>query len=380
MNIKGTVQSRNSLTANVIPRGNDGVPDYSLVSNALKGKKEGNPVVVDEVSPFAHEVSLKLQGKNLFKYQEVSGPDLSVTKVDDGLVLNGVVEATNYVVVGSVSLDAGVYSLSLNNPVAMDSTQLVIVNNNWGFSLYLNEPYSKNDTLSIPQGEYEVRLHAGNGNAIFENFVLKPQLVKNGVASVTKYGKNLLDLSQVYLWSRCTYNAETGEVTSAIEDSYYCSMTTRQFNDMLLANKGKPFTFSVGKGQAEDRDTNIVIYGTRTDGAEYQGIDGLDQPFATITIDEEFTAIDRVALRFNRLPSKGTDTTTVLSDFQFEVGDTATEYEPYVEPVTYTADENGVVSDIVAQNDSMTFFADEYVTIKAEYNRDINKALAKLLV
>lgn len=68
-----------------------------------------------------------------------------------------------------------------------------------------------------------------------------------------------------------------------------------------------------------------------------------------------------------------------FSGLQVEIGTTATDYEPYKEPVTYTADENGVVKDIVGNGESMTLIADSDATITAEYNKDTNKVIESLV-
>ncbi|MEE0898323.1 MAG: hypothetical protein U0L88_11950, partial [Acutalibacteraceae bacterium] len=63
----------------------------------------------------------------------------------------------------------------------------------------------------------------------------------------------------------------------------------------------------------------------------------------------------------------------IIRNIQIEEGATATEYEPYIEPTTYTADENGKLI-IPSIYPSMTIVADSDATMSVEYNRDINKA------
>lgn len=58
---------------------------------------------------------------------------------------------------------------------------------------------------------------------------------------------------------------------------------------------------------------------------------------------------------------------------QLELGNVATEYEPYIEPTTYTADENGRLT-LPSMYPSMTIVADSDTTMSVEYNRDINKS------
>ena len=62
----------------------------------------------------------------------------------------------------------------------------------------------------------------------------------------------------------------------------------------------------------------------------------------------------------------------IIRNIQIEEGATATEYEPYIEPKTYTADADGKLT-IPSIYPSMTIVADEGATMSVEYNRDINK-------
>jgi hypothetical protein len=68
-----------------------------------------------------------------------------------------------------------------------------------------------------------------------------------------------------------------------------------------------------------------------------------------------------------------------IKEMQIEAGKTATEIEPYVEPKTYTADENGIVKGVTSFYPTTTLFSDNGIIVEAEYNRDINKAFAELL-
>ena len=43
--------------------GKDGVVDYSLVAAPLKNKKVGNPIVLDDISPFEHEIKVSVTSK-----------------------------------------------------------------------------------------------------------------------------------------------------------------------------------------------------------------------------------------------------------------------------------------------------------------------------
>jgi hypothetical protein len=53
------------------------------------------------------------------------------------------------------------------------------------------------------------------------------------------------------------------------------------------------------------------------------------------------------------------------------------DYEPYKEPATFTADENGNVA-VTSLAPTTTIVADSGVSMSAEYNKDINKVLEEI--
>ena len=66
-----------------------------------------------------------------------------------------------------------------------------------------------------------------------------------------------------------------------------------------------------------------------------------------------------------------------VEKLQLETGSTATEFEPYIEPTTYTADENGKVG-VPSLYPTTTLMAGDGVIISAEHNKDTNKVLSDL--
>lgn len=66
---------------------------------------------------------------------------------------------------------------------------------------------------------------------------------------------------------------------------------------------------------------------------------------------------------------------------QLELGTIATEYEPYIEPTTYTATADGRVTDVKNRSQSMTFVSDtDNVTINVAYLRDIDTYIDNLIM
>ena len=68
-----------------------------------------------------------------------------------------------------------------------------------------------------------------------------------------------------------------------------------------------------------------------------------------------------------------------ISNFQIELGENATEYEPYIEPAEAVADAEGNVSGLMSLAPSMTLITDnESAVIECAYNRDTNKVIEEL--
>lgn len=203
--------------------------------------------------------------------------------------------------------------------------------------------------------------------------------------------KNLLDLSQAK-FSNCDYNASVNGVTSNITDAHYCGAWLYYLNDFIMANKGKTLTFSTTTTIPSDRVISIVIWGTRTDSAivqESSSLKGVGS--VSITIDDSFTSLNYVELRMNRSPiGTITDTQSTFANLQFEIGNVATEYEPYINPssitvleattgATYTPKADGTC-DIMSVYPTMTLMTDtEGATIECEYNRDNNMLMLDLI-
>jgi hypothetical protein len=145
-------------------------------------------------------------------------------------------------------------------------------------------------------------------------------------ASKTITGKNLLDLNKSEL-SRCSLN-EDGSITSNIENYYYSSIYTQQFNDVLINNKGSYFTFSIGE-EITDKSCSIIIHGIRENGESWQESNSTGKK-VTIQVANDFTAITNVELRFNRSGASFSDTKTTINNIQFEFGGYATNYTPYL--------------------------------------------------
>ena len=189
-------------------------------------------------------------------------------------------------------------------------------------------------------------------------------------SSVTlkKYGKNLLDLTSL-IGKSVTANGGTlscgadGGISGSGTLSGYVGFDAFR----LYLPKGKYIlsasgTFSNFGCYLTFRDKNNVNLG---DGV-------VNRPDGDFVFDTEnypsYSYVEVTIKRNNNVALSGT------AYFQLELGTTATEYEPFKEPIPYKPNADGTVDGVTSLYPTTTLMTDtEGVTITAEYNKDINK-------
>jgi hypothetical protein len=179
-----------------------------------------------------------------------------------------------------------------------------------------------------------------------------------GGATITKYGKNLFNALD---YTQPPYTKpEIIEITeNSIKGNFaYGHWLVYSFSG-LVPNIDYTFSFK-----------------TRNDSATLNWVNGTNYSYST-TRNVKTNNDGTFTISFG-----STDSSNFLYfdiyDIQLEYGTKTTEFEPFVEPTTHTADENGNVDGIIGNGKTVTLIAESGVTISAEYNRDINKAFAEL--
>ena len=184
--------------------------------------------------------------------------------------------------------------------------------------------------------------------------------------SVTVKNSEKLIVSGKNLWDG------TGIINGYINDKVYSGDTFRTCyikclpNTTYTVSKMLSSRFSVGYTY-ELPDNEVTVRGTLSN-------DGATQ--LTVTTDSNARYLVIYCYHMTN------DTVTfdeVLNSLQIEMGDTATEYEPYVEPITYPVNSDGTVDGVKSIYPTTVLFTNsEGATIEAEYNKDINKTLGDL--
>ena len=368
-----------------------------LFANAVIGSADGEAVRVDDVSPIEHHPLIKVKSKNLFNTSDdyKSGYDYSYSTSDRTLTVTGryvhkfiLLEEGKTYTFSCKSIRTGVdgggiylraYDINKKEYVEVSGGNLI-------------NQLSPTVTFTMPTGYPYIRFAFygffnadGSGTSTYIDIMLEagtkatryvPCIDVTGV-NVTRYGKNLLDLSKA-TFSSATYNEEANGITCKINNGYYSGVRVDYLNDFLLANKGKKLSFSIAKA-IEGAMITLLIYGTRTSGKTNQEGSTTGKREISFAISEEFTEITGLEVRVNRYTSPFVDTTTVVQNMQVEVSDIATEFEKYIEGETNPSNADGTVEGITSLSPTMTLLTDtEGAVISCEYNRDTNKVVSSL--
>ena len=167
-------------------KGDKGEVDYYLTSNALKGNKFGNSLVLDDVSPLPHTLSVSVRSKNIlpypFKDQTKTTNGITFTDNGDGTVTaNGTATATaNFMcrAVSTLLLKKGSYILTsgIDNDNA-GVTLGVSIGYKYDGEARLTKPTSKGKVILTLEEDAmcDVICVIRQGQTV-ENLVFKPQL------------------------------------------------------------------------------------------------------------------------------------------------------------------------------------------------------------
>jgi hypothetical protein len=207
------------------------------------------------------------------------------------------------------------------------------------------------------------------------------------MARVKVSGKNLIDPARVRA-SGCAI--VDGNITANVNNSYYADIVCPYLNDLIQNSEGKTITLSADTSNSEHKIAICILY---TDKSVIQS--SLSTSKTSILLQHKGKTIQSVIVRPFADNSSYTDSSSVVKNLQLEFGDTATEYEPWIDPTTvtvtrYGADESDNAQtfapnadgtlDIISLSPTMTLLTDTAgVNIDLVYNRDLNVAFEALI-
>ena len=368
------------------------------VFHALRVKKRGGTVRIDDAVPVQHQLALQVKSKNLvpqpydFTTRTVGG--VTFTANEDGTVTaNGTATEDAYIrLCSGVPLQLHTQYTISGCPTGGGSTTytLYMTGSDW----CTGENYDNatpNGGQFIPNkerpGGYDVCIVVYSG-VVCNDLIFNPQIEEGATATaytkgvdpaavtVRRNGKNLVpypytDGSKTITGVTFTVNDDrsitlNGTESSGVSTYYEVSRTAALLPGSTYTLTGCP-----------DGGTSIPykLYVSAPAGVTdwYTG-DIFDcGKGATFTVTK--SAIIRILI----VVSSGTVCDHVVFKPQIEVGAAATAYEPYTTPTEYTPAADGTVTGVLTLDPVTTLTTDSAgAVLEAEYSRDVNETFAAL--
>lgn len=415
-----TVTEKNKVSVAKVRNGKDGADgkdgkdaDLSPVANALKGSASGQGyVVAKDVSPLEHKVKMQLSNssgggvesvsqtatlngttRELLLDEPSSKVHVKFEQVDtycDGAIVPLVdgedLKAVSEVIFTPASFTYGedqaivdiVYTISGDVLSWKGTASAVWSENTWDISGSYTLSSSGQKIIGFYQiyDRPEDNPDYSDGGEMENTLDIIVSVYKGSFLGVpvTVGGKNLFDV---------TKNCAVDNISSSNSVTYDGDIITTNFKSGLLyINNKKKVVYPAGTyiltvfPMSENVSMSFWTYDSNGGSEKFltnaNNINNINTPTSSkpFTIDYDFA-----------IGISGNNTSYGTHSFKIQVerGTSASEFEPYVEPVTYTANADGSVDGVKSVYPSTSVSVEDASTVVSiEYNRDINKAFAEL--
>ena len=361
----------------------------NIVKNAecLKNNKNGSAILIDDISPITHDMSVKVRCKNLFDLTSVlnaSNWDSSLTVSGYGnYAISGLKPNTDYTfsmgsngwsgvadngfyvsLYGSAITWRGNYSICHNSGDSGYCNTAITIQSNENGMLYLQFYNATNERLSAFFEKCpDIQLELGTTATAYTPYVPDLTAVK-----VSRYGKNLWDKDYAVLDSRWTqiggnyaYIRIPVPKGSSVSVSYKKTLDIGIDMHSYIRYASSDFDANRGQKWLYHKTVSSMINKSFTVVAQQNYID-------VVTI-----VVSGAPVYLNRFMEN------IGNDLQIEISPIVTDYEPYITKVDYTPTADGTVEGVTSLYPNTTLTTDtDGVIIDCEYYKDIDKAYNKL--
>jgi len=371
-------------------------------ANALKGTAIGEAVAVDDVSPLRHTATAKVRSKNLIPFFDddytITRDELtqSCKKGGQTITLNGVGNSTGG---GRNNFRDHSQHFILEKGKTYTLSQEMVSGTTEGvYTVYISEMQDYNSVVYVANTgspktftveetkECYVGINVTSGT-VYDNVVIRFQLEEGAEATeyepyidpatvtLTRCGKNLIS-NKATEWNGLYYNL-------AIENDVMISVNSEGASNVAMLNRKFPVGTYTARAEFQGLPRYIVrpynadgtvmsdVVGFGAWNSFYNGyyfaletqVFNIPENASYWEFGVVFTSDDETLAGAN----------ITISNLQLELGDTATEYEPYsAETKTCTPNADGIVK-FTSISPSMALLTDtEGAIIEVEYNQDIN--------
>jgi hypothetical protein len=372
----------------------------NCVSNALVGSASGEMVVLDDVSPIAHGIAASVRKKNLCNVASITGEENAAGDIK----LHDIKKHGTYTASADITLYAD--DAATNPTFTVQVLYTDYTHSDGGYSSAVpKDGVTRRFTSTVTTDSTKeikwVRILALNystqsgRNAKAENIQLEegatatpyaPYIADTSGVKVKAYGKNLLD---IHNRTKGTTPNDVNTIQRKLEtDKYYVGLTANNYcyehnvtaaeyvdGVWRISNKSGGY----GVGFPVEVKPNTSYYLTGVNGYIAVGFYDKDGNFIKHFAYKEdgaasFLTPSNCTIVTVCLVPETRNTIVEYSKVQLEEGTTATEYEPYKEPVTYAQGEP--ITSIYPCTTLMTDTAGAFMDVT--YNRDLNKAFLEL--
>ena len=394
----------------------------NMFANALKGSATGEAIALKDTSPVEHIIDVKVRKKNLlsFPYKQLpvgvtEAHGLTFTVDNQGVItINGTATANMQYILAQdrVALPAGLkhgdkITLSKNsNDTAQGinfTCNYIDANGTQQTGLAAGAAQTATATISDKWVGYLAYLWITK-DKVYNNFIIKPQIELGSVATgwspylaedistvkLNVLGKNLIDVFGRTKGTMSGYDASNKRTFEF--DKYYVGFSANNYYSPngITAELTETGEWQITGTQAAYGVSfpikvcpNTEYIGSANRSGGYFSITFYDKEGAYIkhvTAYSSFTVPDNCYTALLNIAPELKNTMTTYSNIQIELGSTATEYEPYKEPVMYLVGKSGELSlDAFSIYPNMTLLTDTVgAVIDVTYNKDSNKVIEKL--
>ena len=355
-----------------------------VFSESLKGTKYGNSLFRDDISSIQHPLKVIAWSKNKFNINNIVVPSgTTVSKTSTSVTITSdsqfnrfnapipVKKGESITFRASIqrNVATGTSAIQINDLAGVKvATQNVPANTNTN-DIIINYTSPKDETLEVVfysnYGTTEpfIKCTYSNIQIVTGTYTASnmpaytPFIDDLTLYSVKRYGKNLFNGT----WYRGILN-EDGTVTTD---------TIPAYSDLIPVSPNTQYTLS----QPVAGVISLYVLEYNNSGISNGTVKGIDSNTDTFVsfITGNDTYFVKLKCRQRNGSAFGLTNKAMLSM------STNTTYSDYIVPQTVTIDSNGTVSGLTSVAPDMTLFANNKdITLKLEYNKDINITLQKL--
>jgi hypothetical protein len=319
-------------------------------ANAIKGKASGTSAIrLDDVSPLEHEIKTKVLGVGEYVCS-CSNSSQAEFKSDTGFYEISAIKLPVYVDYGDE--ESPDWQLEEMGELHFTDGSFYVDEAEEIASLEQWNTFSVGEKMYFSGWDDEANLYHS---------------ISNGL-SVTRYGKNLWDNANSY------FSSSTAITRTETGFSFDRSKTTasQYVTKNIPMKKGVTYIFSADTTPDTNINAMLYIYADKVYGKLLKSIASTYKR-VVYTADADYPEARFTYLIGATAPSITAENMMVY----VSNGNVNYDYEPYKEPATFTADENGNVA-VTSLAPTTTIVADSGVSMSAEYNKDINKVLEEI--